>query len=64
MEDSYFFLEINMDLHLLVLKVIAFNILHLYGVLICLEGVVVGCRGNRVIEKNIVGIENKPTPRR
>ena len=31
---------------------------------ICLEGVVVGCRGNRVIEKNIVGIENKPTPRR
>ena len=31
---------------------------------ICLEGMVVGCRGNSVIEKNIVGIENKPTPRR
>ena len=31
---------------------------------ISLKGMVVGCRENRVIEKNIVGIENKPTPRR
>ena len=31
---------------------------------ICLKGTVVGCIGNRVMEKNIVGIENKPTLRR